>query len=135
MKKESGMAKVTIRDAILANVFAAILFAVFAVVWTASAVVKTSATTAFAPLPHSPSETLYNVGRYELLRDTAMICEKSFDQLVANYFHGQVEADWTMAVLALCAIGMLLFNVWFIRGMRRDMDALRSNPAFKRDAA
>lgn len=121
------MAKVMVRDAILANVFATILLAVIAAVWAASAVVKSNATTALLR-SHSPAETLYNAGRYELLRDTAVNCEQSFNQLVANSFHGQVKADWTTAVLALCAIGMLLFNVWFLRSIRRDMDTLRSNP-------
>lgn len=122
------MAKVTVRDVILANVFATILLLVVATLYTAGAVLKTKAITAFAPLPHSAAETLYSVGRYELLRETAVNCEKSFNQLVANTFHGQAKADWTTVVLALCAIGMLLFNVWFLRGIRRDMDALRSNP-------
>jgi hypothetical protein len=122
------MAKVTVRDSILANIFATILLAIFAVLFIASAVLKTNATTAFAPLPQSAADTLYKVGRYELLRDIAVNCEKNFDQLVAITFRGQVKADWMTAVLALCAIGMLLFNVWFLRSIRRDMDALRSNP-------
>jgi hypothetical protein len=109
---------------------AAILLTVVAAVWTAGAVVKTYAVSAFAPLPHSAAETLYKVGRYELLRDTAVNCENSFNQLVAATFKGQAKADWTTAILALCAIAMLIFNVWFLRGIRRDMDALRSNPSY-----
>lgn len=89
--------------------------------------VKSNATTAFAPLPQSTAETLYKVGRYELLRDTAVNCEQSFNQVVANSFQGQVRSDWATAVLALCAIGMLLFNVWFLRIVRRDIGTLRSN--------
>jgi len=119
---------VTVRDAILANVFAAILLTVVAALWAANAVLKTNAVSAFAPLPHSAAETLYKVGRFELLRDTAVNCENTFNQLVASTFNAQAKADWTTAILALCAIGMLIFNAWFLRGIRRDMDALRSNP-------
>lgn len=119
---------VTVRDAILANAFAAILLAIVAALFTWGAVITTEASTAFAPLPHSAAETLYKVGHYDLLRDTAMNCEENFDQLVANNFRGQTQANWTTAILAMCAIGMLLFNVWVLRGIRRDMDGLRSNP-------
>jgi hypothetical protein len=121
------MAKVTVRDAILANVAAMIVLIVVAAVWSASALMKTSATTVFAPLPHSAAETLYKVGRYELLRDTAVNCENAFNQLVSATFNAQIRADWTAVVLAVGAIAMLLFNVWFLRSVRRDMDALRSN--------
>ena len=122
------MAKVTVRDAILANVFATILLVFVAGIWTASALVKINAATVLAPLPHSTADTLYEVGRYDLLRDTAVNCENSFNQVVAGSLNAQVKADWTTAILALCALGMLLFNAWFLRGVRRDMDALRSNP-------
>jgi hypothetical protein len=122
---------VTVRDAILANVFAAILLAVVVVLWSASAVVKTNAVSAFGPLPHSAAETLYKVGRFELLRDTAVNCENNFSQLVATTFKGQAKADWTTVILAMCAIAMLIFNVSFLRGIKRDMDALRSNPSMQ----
>jgi hypothetical protein len=46
---------------------------------------------------------------------------------VSATFNAQIRADWTAVVLAVGAIAMLLFNVWFLRSVRRDMDALRSN--------
>ena len=126
------MAKlVSVRDAILANVFAAILLAIVAAVWAASAVVKTNAATSFAPLPHSAAQTLYKVGRYELLRDTAVSCENNFNRLVTGSLSAQAKADWTTVVLAALAIAALMFNVWILRGVRRDLEALRSNPSMQ----
>lgn len=126
------MAKlVSVRDAILANVFAAILLAIVAAVWTASAVVKTDAATSFVPLPHSAAQTLYKVGRYELLRDTAVSCENNFNNLVTGSHSAQAKADWTTAFLAACAIAALLFNAWILRGVRRHLEAMRSNPSMQ----
>lgn len=126
------MAKlVSVRDAILANVFAAILLAVVAAVWGAGAVVKTNAATSFAPLPHSAAQTFFKVGRYELLRDTAVSCENNFNKLVPGSFSAQAKAHWATAFVAACAIAALMFNVWILRGVRRDLDALRSNPSMQ----
>lgn len=126
------MAKlVSVRDAILANVFAAILLAIVAAVWGANAVVKTNAASAFAPLPHSAAQTLYKVGRYELLRDTAVSCENSLNKLVPGSFSAQARADWATVFVALCAMVALIFNVWILRGVRRDLDVLRSNPSMQ----
>jgi hypothetical protein len=118
---------VSVRDAILADVFASVLFAVIGIVWAASAIIKSDTTTLLAPLSRSVADTMFKTGRYELLRDTAMDCEKAFNQLAAGALHAQIKSDWTAAVVALFAIGMLLFNVWLLRGLRRDIDTLRSN--------
>jgi hypothetical protein len=113
------MAKATVRDAILLNVVAAVLLAIAAAVWGASALVKSNAVGALEPLPQSPAETLYKVGRYDLLRDTAVNCERTFAQLAGTSLNGQISADWTTAILALLAMGVLIFNIWFLRAVRQ----------------
>lgn len=122
------MRKVTVRDVILANILAAILVALFASLWVVSAVLTTRGATDLVPLSKSVAETMYKVGRYDLLRDTAVNCEKSFDQLVSNTLKAQGSIDWTTLILVFGLVGMLVFNAWFLRGIRREMDALRSNP-------
>lgn len=121
------MAKVSIRDAILANASALGLFVLVAGIWTASALVKTSAKTTLSPLPQSVGETLYNAGRCDLLRDSAVTCEKSFNQLAAINLKAQIDADWTIVALAALVIAVLAFNTWYLRAMRRELDTLRSN--------
>ena len=98
---------VTVRDAMLANGFAIVLLAIVATLWGASAALKDNASSSYTSPSRSVAETLYAAGRHELLRDSAVSCEKNFDLLAANAFRGQAKADWTAAVLALCAIGML----------------------------
>ena len=122
------MKKVTVRDAISANVFAAILLIVLACVWSASALVKMSGARILAPSQQSVAETLYKVGRYDLLRETAVDCENTFNQVAVAAIHGQSKADWTAAIISLCAFAMLIFNAVFLRGVRRDMEASSVHP-------
>ena len=121
------MEKVSIRDAILANAFALSFFIIAAGIWGASATVKTSAKATVSPLPQFVGETLYNAGRCDLLRDSAVTCEKSFNQLATNSLTAQIDNDWTVVAFALLAIAVLAFNTWYLRAVRREMDALRSN--------
>jgi hypothetical protein len=71
------------------------------------------------------------VGRYELLRDTAVSCEHNFNEVVTGSLSAQAKGDWTTVLLAACAIAALMFNVWILRGVRRDLEALRSNPSMQ----
>ena len=106
------MTRVTVREVILANVFVIILLLVVAVIWATSAMVESNAITVFHRPQPSSAEAFYKVGRYELLRDSAVTCESSFNKLVVDTFHGQLKADWTTSAVALCAIAMLLLNVF-----------------------
>lgn len=121
------MEKVTVRDAASLNVLAAVLFFLVAGVWAVDAALRTSNAFSLPPLPHSVAETMYKVGRFDLLRDTAVNCEKSIDRLATSTSRAQANADWMTALIAFGAVGMLVFNAWFLRKVRRDMDALRSN--------
>lgn len=106
------MPKVTVRDVILANVFAIVVLLVVVVIWTTSAMVEGNAITVFHRPQPSSAEAFYKVGRFDLLRDTAVMCESSFNKLVVDTFQGQIKADGTTAAVALCAIAMLLLNVF-----------------------
>lgn len=119
------MTRPSIRIVILANAFAAVLFLLVAGLWAGSALRTQPARVSVDATGLSDAQTLFRLGRYDLLRDTADHCSAELKEVVADALTFQRGADRDTAFIAFCALAMLVFNILYLRETRRELDALR----------
>lgn len=119
------MTRPSIKIVILANAFAAVLFLLVAGLWAASALRTPPQQVSADAGGLSDAETLYRLGRYDLLRETADHCRADLKDVVADALRFQRETDRDTAFIAICALAMLVFNILYLRETRRELDALR----------
>lgn len=119
------MTRPSIRIVILANAFAAVLFLLVAGLWAGSALRTQPPRASVDATGLSDAQTLFRLGRYDLLRDTADHCSAGLKEVVADAIRFQRETDRDTAFIAFCALAMLVFNILYLRETRRELDALR----------
>ena len=73
------------------------------------------------------AQTLYSVGRYELLRDTAISCDKEFKKLVSGVMDLKSRTYSEVAAFLVGAVLVFLFNFFALRRISAVIEK-RTNP-------
>lgn len=120
------MKELTPRSIAALNMLAAVILGVAAAVlfWSSQQSQDFAAVSSKGP---NVAQTLYSVGRYELLRDAAVSCDKEFKKLVAGVMDIKSRTYSEVSAFLVGAILVFLFNFFALRRMNAAYEK-RTNP-------